>query len=89
MPWADLDFGFEVQIFDTVASPFMPRSSPFVYLEAAADDAYRLLQEFEFGRLDGRIIAAGRLHTAEQMWQDLGDPNGGSDTRNVWGIQIH
>ena len=50
----------------------MPRNSPFVYLEAAADDAYRLLQEFEFGRLDGRIIAAGRLHFTAEMWQDLG-----------------
>lgn len=53
-------------------APGLKSSSPFVYLEAAADDAYRLLQEFEFGRLDGRIIAAGRLHTAEQMWQELG-----------------
>lgn len=49
------------------------RTSPFVYLEAAATDAYELIQEFEFGRLDGRAIAAGKLHVSNvghQMWQD-------------------
>ena len=49
-------------------------SSPFIYLEAAAEDAYRLLQEFEFGRLgEGRGLAVGRLHCAAQdnpVWQD-------------------
>lgn len=53
-------------------APGLKSNSPFVYLEAAADDAYRLLQEFEFGRLDGRIIAAGRLHFTAEMWQELG-----------------
>ena len=51
-------------------------TSPFVYLQAAADDAYRLLQEFEFGRIAGTGVAAGRLHRTPQdddlLWQDPG-----------------
>ncbi len=49
------------------------RTSPFIYVDAAATDAYELIQEFEFGRLDGRVIAAGKLHVSNvghQMWQD-------------------
>ena len=43
-------------------------------------DAYKLIQEFEFGRLlDGRAVAAGKIHVGPgddsnpQVWQDGGD----------------
>eukprot|EP00435_Cladocopium_sp_Y103_P053219 s689_g17.t1 len=67
-----------------------PQNSPFVYLEAAADDAYRLLQEFEFGRLDGRIIAAGRLHFTgdQQMWQELGPCEVHLELRNGFALSL-
>ena len=56
--------------------PELTPTSRFSYLEAAAEDAYRLIQEFEFGRLmDGRVLAAGKLHVGSlepdvHMWQD-------------------
>ncbi|CAJ1375142.1 unnamed protein product [Effrenium voratum] len=58
-----------------VQSPLLRPTSPFRYLEAAAEDAYRLLQEMEFGRLpEGRAVASGRLHAGSQLsgWQELG-----------------
>ncbi|CAK9068790.1 unnamed protein product [Durusdinium trenchii] len=60
-------------------APGLRASSPFRYLDAAADDAYKLIQEFEFGRLlDGRAVAAGKIHVGPgddsnpQVWQELG-----------------